>query len=229
MEENEQNEDDDFQAQLNEKIKKYFESNTYLTSRDELDNFLTAIDLIDIWNTEDDKNFLWDFLKKYAEDSKINCQNAIQGINDFINQDDNAEKENEEQNNDNNVNKEKKELKESLLTRLSRLSTRGGAGPGKSKLAINKYKQRAIDEYDTLDSNSLIQFKKLFALLKVNIPNGKISFDYLKDICDKHNFIKIDIDDIWRYLSYCVFEENLRNLENKTEFLINNDIMEDLT
>ena len=58
-EQEQEDENDDFQAQLNIKIEKYFESKQYIESRDELDNFLSAIDLSDVWNSEDEKEELW--------------------------------------------------------------------------------------------------------------------------------------------------------------------------
>ena len=51
-EEKDQDVDEEFQAQLNEKIKKFFESKPFISSRDELDNFLSAIDLLDIFNSD---------------------------------------------------------------------------------------------------------------------------------------------------------------------------------
>ena len=215
-----ENIEEDFQKQLIEKIKHYFKSNPPLTSKDELDNFLSAIDLLDIWNSDEEKDNVWDYISKYIKNSKIDCEGAIKGIKDLLNQEE--EQENTEKDNP---------QKEKLLTRisrLSRLSTKGiGSGPS-NKLALNKYKQRAIDEFDCLDNNSLIQFKKIFALLKLNKSNLKVTYNELNDICSKHKFIKIDIKDIWKYLAFCVYEENIKNLEFKKEYILNNDIIEEV-
>ena len=225
-EEKDQDVDEEFQAQLNEKIKKFFESKPFISSRDELDNFLSAIDLLDIFNSDEEKDPLWQSLLKNAENSKINCENAIQGVNDFLTQLEDSGQENKEQNPENDNNKE------TLLTRftrISRLSNKGvSQGGNKNKLALNRYKQRAIDEYDVLDSNSLIQFKKIFTLLKMKKLNEKISLEDLKKMCEKCKFITFDINDIWRYLSFCVSEENIKSLEDKTELIINQDIFEEV-
>ena len=53
-------------------------------------------------------------------------------------------------------NKDNKENKETLLTRLSRISLRGSRKISGNNLALNRYKQRARNEYDLLDNNSLI-------------------------------------------------------------------------
>ena len=212
--------EEDFQEQLKVKIKHYFESNPPI-SKNEFDNFLSAIGLLEIWNSEEEKETVWQWLSKYMKDSKINCEDSIKGLMEFLIQEEEAP---DEENKD--INK-----KETLLTRLSRISTRGVGGIGQptaNKLALNKYKQRAIDEYDCLDNNSLIQFKKIFALLKLNKSNLKIKFDELKEILFKYKFIKIDPNDIWRFLSFCVYEENLKNLEQSKEYNLNNDILEEV-
>ena len=215
-----ENDEENFQEQLIEKIKIYYESNPPITSKDELDNFLSAIDLLEVWNSEEEKGEVWEYISKYMKDSKIDCEGTIQGIKDLLSQ------EEEQQVADNEP--PQKETVLSRLSRLSRLSTRGNAQGPTNRLALNKYKERAIEEYDCLDSNSLIQFKKIFALLKLKNSNWKIKYDELNEICSKHKFIKIDINDIWKYLSFCVYEENIKNLENKKEYIINSDILEEV-
>jgi len=227
QQEEEQEQEEDFEEQLKMKISKFFETTPYISSRDELDNFLTAIDLIEQWDSEEEKDTLWQYISKYSKDSKIDCECATKGFNEFLHQDEEAGQTEEDSNTNSSQKKEEKEVKEKLLTRLSRLSNAIGIKSG-NKLALNKYKQRAIDQYDFLDSNSLIQFKKIFTVLKPKIINNKIHFDDLKEICAKYKFIKVDINDIWKYLSYCVFTENVNNLENVKELLINDDIMEEV-
>ena len=222
--------EEDFQAQINAKIKNFFESTPYIKSREELDSFLTAIELKEIWGSEEEKDTVWESISKYSKDSKIDCEGALQGINDLLNaaQEDDEGEDVKEDKEENGPSYQRKETKEKLLTRLSRISNIGIGSKSGNKLALNRYKQRAIEQYDSLDSNSLIQFKKIFVLLKITKSNNRISFDELKEICDKSKFIKLDINDIWKYLSYCVYEEKLSNLENQTEFEINNDIMEEV-
>ena len=221
--------EEDYQEQLNTKIEKFFETTPYLSSRDELDSFLSAIDLLDLWSTEEEKDTFWDFIYKYNKDSKIDCEGAKKGLNDFLNQGESSSPNLEEWNDDSsNLKAERKESKDLLLTRLSRLSNRAIRSRSGNRLALNRYKQRALEEYEYLDNNSLIQFKKIFTLLKVKKSDGKINLDDLREICANHKFIKIDINEIWKYLSLLVNEENIQNLENKTELEINSDIMEEV-
>jgi len=226
METENDNNEDDFEEQLIKKIKKFYESNPPLTSHDELDKFLSSIDLLEIWDSQEEKETLWESLSKYMVDSKIDCEGAIKGIKDLLNGDlDEAENEN----NDKEMTQKEKFI--SRVSRISRLSNSGAAGMTSgpvNKLALNKYKQRAIEEYDSLDDDSLIQFKKIFALLKLSKTNSKIKYDELNEICNKHKFIKIQTEDLWKYLSFCVYEEDLKTIIRNKEFNINNEILEEV-
>ena len=71
---------EDFKEQLNIKIEKYFESKQYLESRDELNNFLSEIDLLEVWDSDEEKDTLWQFIFKYNKDSRIDCEGAKKGI-----------------------------------------------------------------------------------------------------------------------------------------------------
>ena len=220
---------EEIQEEFNVKIKKFFETTSYISSRDDFDNFLSKTDLLDIWNSEGEKDILWQYISKYSKNSKIDCDGALKGFDEFIHQDEEGQDEKEEeQNNSTNQKKEEKEVKETLLTRLSRVSNRAIRGKSGNKLALNRYKQRAIEQYDGLDNDSLIQFKKIFTVLKYKIKQGKLNYNDVQETCNRYKFITTDINDIWKYLSYCVCVDDLKNLEGKNELDISNDIMEEV-
>ena len=219
----------EIQEELNTKVKKFFETTSYISSRDDFDKFLSETDLIEIWNTETEKEILWQYISKYMKNSKIDCDGALNGLNDFMNQDEESQSGNpEEQNTSSIKKKEEKEIKETLLSRLSRVSFRVTKEKSENKLALNRYKQRAIDQYDCLDNDSLIQFKKIFTLLKYKLNKGKLLYSDLQEICNRYKFITTNINDIWKYLSYCVCIDNMKNLSGKTELIINKEIMEEV-
>ena len=176
-------------SEINTRIEKFFESQQYLSSRNELDSFISAIDLMELWNSKEELDTIWEFISKYSKDSKIDCEGVKKGFNDFF-YGDNTE---DLQDDSTSLKNERKESKDLLLTRLSRISNRAIRSKSGNKLAINRYKQRAIEEYECFDNESLIQFKKIFTLLKITKSKGKINFDELKEICANHKFITIDI------------------------------------
>ena len=220
---------EEIQDELNMKVKNFFETTSYISSRDEFDNFLSETGLLEVWNSEGEKDTLWQYMSKYMKNSKIDCDAALKGIDNFLTQDDEDQETNEEeQNKSSSQKKEEKEIKETLFMRLSRVSNRALGEKSGNKLALNRYKQRAIDQYDCLDNDSLIQFKKIFTLLKYKLNNGKLVYNDLQEICKRYKFITTDINDIWKYLSYCVSIDNVNNLEGKTELNINKEIMEEV-
>ena len=198
-----------FEEGINEKIDSYFSSNNNeLLSYQKIDDFLKYIELYDMWNSEEEKDLLWQCLMKYNIDNKVDKYGAKKGMHDLLSQEEENQKENKEDN---------------LLTRISRMSYRNDGLGTVNKLVLNKYKQKAIDEFDCLDNSSLIQFKKIFVLLKINENNKNIiSIDKIDEICNKHKFIKLEKNEIIRYLSFLTCES--KPIEEITSLNINNDI-----
>ena len=225
MLENEQNEDHDnldeveqkeeevnpdlFEEEINKKIESFFSSNNNeLLSFEKIDDFLKALDLYEVWNSEEEKDTLWTSLMKYNIDNKVDKDGAIKGMHDLLNQEEENSKDNKEDN---------------LLTRISRMSLKNDGNGTVNKLAVNKYKQKAIDEYDCLDNPTLIQFKKIFLLLNINENNKKnvIPIEKVDEVC-KHKFIKIERNDIIKYLSFLTCED--KPLDKIKSLNINMDI-----
>ena len=195
-----------FEEELNKKIENFFTSNNNeLLSFEQLDDFLKSIDLYEVWNSEDEKDTLWSCLQKYNIDNKIDKNGAIKGMHDLLNnQDDDTQK-------DDNIlaRVSRVSIKNDLLSRISRVSIRNDGTGTVNKLVVSKHKQKAIDEYDCLDNPTLIQFKKIFLLLNINENNKKniISVEKIDEIVKKHKFIKIDRNDIIKYISYLTCED----------------------
>ena len=197
-----------FEQGINEKIESYFSSNNNeLLSYDKIDDFLMAIDLYEMWNSEEEKDILWQCLMKYNKDDKVDKEGAIKGLHDLLAQEEENQKENKEDN---------------LLTRISRMTYKNDGTGTVNKLVLNKYKQRAIDEYECLDNNTLIQFKKIFVLLNINENNKTINSEKIDEICGKHKFIKLDKNEIIKYLSFLTCEE--KAIEEIKSLNINIDI-----
>ena len=144
--EDENNIDPDiFEEELNRKIESYFSSNNNeLLSYENIDDFLKSIDLYQFWNSEEEKDVLWQSLMKYNKDKKIDKNGAIKGFHDLLTQEDNSNSK-----------------EENLLTRISRMSIRNDGTGTVNRLALNRYIEKAKDEFDCLDNETLIQFMKI--------------------------------------------------------------------
>ena len=200
---------DDFFSQLNQKIKNFFKEKIFIVSRDELDSFLSSIDLLDIWNSLEEKNMVWKYLQNQKKDGKIDVNGAICAIKNLINEDEEPETPVDPYN--------------KLIRRIA------GIKKYRNKLTeiiIKDKKKKAIGEYDCLDNDSLIQLKMIFYILKIDNKNLDINFKQIKDICTNHKKIKISIEDVCKYISLLSLNEQLSIINNK--ITINKEIFEDI-
>ena len=61
----------------------------------------------------------------------------------------------------------------------------------------------AYDEYDSLDNQTLMQFKRIFKLLNIDEENKNIiSLEAINKIVDKNKFIKLDKNEIIKYIHF---------------------------
>ena len=56
-----------FEENLKELAKNFFDKHPPLKSRDELDEFLDSLNLLEIWSDEEEKDMFWATLIKYKE------------------------------------------------------------------------------------------------------------------------------------------------------------------
>ena len=212
---------DNLESEVNIKIDKYFSSkNNELLSYENLDDFLKEIELYDLWNSEEEKDELWQSLMKYGTNDKVDSEGAKKGLHDLLNK---VEDDSNQEDNDG----ETKENKEgNLLTRISRLMPMKNEGTT-NKLVLNKYKQKAYDEYDSLDNQTLMQFKRIFKLLNIDEENKNIiSLEAINKIVDKNKFIKLDKNEIIKYIHFLSCDD--KPLEEINSITINNTIYSEI-
>ena len=203
------------------KIDKYFSSkNNELLSYENLDDFLKEIELYELWNSEEEKDELWQSLKKYGTNDKVDCEGAKKGLHDLLN------KVDDYSNQDDNEGETKENKEGNLLTRISKLMPLKNEGTA-NKLVLNKYKQKAYDEYDSLDNQTLIQFKRIFKLLNIDEENKNIiSLETINKIVDKNKFIKLDKNEIIKYLHFLSCDD--KPLEEINSITINSTIYNEI-
>ena len=77
--------DNDMLSEFKPKIKAFFTSSTAITSKDDLDKFLDTCGLLEIWNSEEEKNTVWHSLLKYMNhNGNITYDSAIKGLRDLF-------------------------------------------------------------------------------------------------------------------------------------------------
>ena len=137
-------EEDDVLQELKAKMEEFFRNNKSIEKREDLDNFLEAIELLELWSLDEEKELCWQSLNKYNKKGIIDLDAAINGIKDLINQE------------------EEQDSGETILTHLSRRAS--VREPKKGKIPFAKLKQVALDEYECVDEDTLVQLKKIFSL-----------------------------------------------------------------
>ena len=209
------------ESEVSPKIDNYFASkNNELLSYENLDEFLKAIELYELWNSEEEKDEFWQSLMKYGTDNKVDAEGAKKGLHDLLN------KVDEEYNQDDNGGEKKENKEVNLLTRISIYQSSKNEGT-MNKLVLNKYKQKAYDEYDSLDITTLIQFKRIFKLLNIDEENKNIiSIETINKIVEKNKFIKLDKNEIIKYIHFLSCDD--KPLEEITSITINNTIYSEI-
>ena len=216
---------EEFEEIVIEKINNYFSSNNNaLLSYENLEDFLKEIEFDDYCSSEDDKDTLWQSFMKYGKDDKVDAEGIKKGMHEFINFLRNGNEENNDENDDNKEIKENKE--EQRLTRVSRLIMKNDVNTV-NRLVLNKYKQKAFDEYDCLDTQTLIQLKKIFSFLNIDENNKNIiPVERIEQIINKHKSINLDKNEVIKYIHYLSCDD--KPLEEITTININNTIFSEI-
>ena len=77
--------DNDMLSEFKPKIKAFFNTSNAITSKDDLDKFLDTCGLLEIWNSEEEKNTVWHSLLKYMNhNGNITYDSAIKGLRDLF-------------------------------------------------------------------------------------------------------------------------------------------------
>ena len=216
---------EEFEEIVIEKINNYFSSNNNaLLSYENLEDFLKEIEFDDYCSSEDDKDTLWQSFMKYGKDDKVDAEGIKKGMHEFIDFLRNGNEENNDENDDNKEIKENKE--EQRLTRVSRLIMKNDVNTV-NRLVLNKYKQKAFDEYDCLDTQTLIQLKKIFSFLNIDENNKNIiPVERIEQIINKHKSINLDKNEVIKYIHYLSCDD--KPLEEITTININNTIFSEI-
>ena len=75
-------EEDDVLQELKAKMEEFFKNNKSIEKREDLDNFLEAIELLELWSSDEEKELCWQSLNKYNKKGIIDLDAAINGIKD---------------------------------------------------------------------------------------------------------------------------------------------------
>ena len=225
---------DEFTLEITEKTKLFFKTFSELT-KDNLDTYLDCINLLDVWNTEEEKEFLWNSFYKYNIDGKVIEPSVLKGLNEILNKNDNninsiieIDERNENYSADDftiikiSYNKKRSSsiIKSSINSSLFQLDF-------DSENIIQKKDMNNIKNFiESNDIKMLKQIKNIMLIVNFNYfskDNNKhpmIKISQVLDIFKQYPSLNISINTIINYLT--LISEN--SSVKKENFNINNDL-----
>ena len=77
----------DFEEGLRTKVEAYYQTGLQLASKADLDGFLDYCGLLEIWDSEEEKQTVWEAIKNYQdENGVIGYEGATKGLFDLLSQ-----------------------------------------------------------------------------------------------------------------------------------------------
>ena len=234
---NEQQSINEFTLDITEKTKLFFKSFNELT-KDNLEKYLDYINLVDIWNTKELKEFLWNSFFKYNINEKVIESSVLKGLNEIFSREEQIydgillDEKNEDYSTDGiniirlSFNKKKSSsiIKSSINSSSSQLI--------KNNLSLKKDKNNLEKFIEETDIKELKKIKNIMILLNDNLSLGDnnsnpiiIMLNKIIDLMSKYPCLKIPIDHIRNYLFNISEYSQPEKIKIKNdEFIINNDL-----
>ena len=224
-----------FTLEIMEKTKSFFKTFNELT-KDNLDTYLECIDLLDIWNTKEEKEFLWNSFYKNNINGKVVESSVIKGLNEILSIDNNNSIIRLDSQNDNfPLDENTSIIRFSYIKKMS-TSLNNVSINSSNELNINKVIQdkdiNNLNKFiNDIDIKELKQIKNIMILLNNDISNKSesiIKMSQVIDIFEKYPSLKVPITQIINYLLYISdnssLDSNNKEKIKKDEFNINIDL-----
>ena len=224
----------EFSLDIIEKTKLFFKSFNELT-KENLETYLECIELLDIWNTKEEKEFLWNSFYKYNINGKVIEYSVIKGLNELFSKDNkfNSLINYEEKDSLNIIRLSYDKKKSSSIIKSSSICSSENISDNK----IGIIKKDNLNEFiNNRRIKELKQIKNIMTLLNYEPnnsmdKNNSIKISEIKELFYKYPFLKMQKDHIINYLSnisnFTLSKNNNYDQDDDThEFIINNDLLE---
>ena len=237
---NEQKSINEFTLDITQKTKLFFKSFNELT-KDNLETYLDCINLLDIWNTKEEKEFLWNSFYKYNINGKVIESSVLKGLNEILswNEQMNSiiplEDKNEDYSTDGisiiRLSYNKKQSSSIIKSSINSSSTEINKDNLSIKIDINNL-EKFIEETDIKE---LKKIKNIMLLLNdslnISLDSNNnsnpiiIKLNQIIDLFSNYQCLKIPTEHIKNYLSNISEYSLSEKIKIKNdEFIINNDL-----
>ena len=219
-----------FSSDIIQKTNLFFKSFKELT-KENLDNYLDCLGLLDIWNSEEEKLFLWNTFYKYNINGKIIESSILKGMKEILSKDEIKESfnsfkdKNQNYSRDSNINIIRLSFNRVRSTSIMKSSFDKNFDEGEKDDIYDKNLENLKNYIENCDIKKLKQIRNIMILLSYNnfdIHNFCVKLTEINEIFEKYPLLKIPIEDFLKYLSF-ISEKHLRLSNKEEEFNINED------
>ena len=219
-----------FSSDIIQKTNLFFKSFKELT-KENLDNYLDCLGLLDIWNSEEEKLFLWNTFYKYNINGKIIESSVLKGMKEILSKDEIKESfnsfkdKNQNYSRDSNINIIRLSFNRVRSTSIMKSSLDKNFDEEEKDDIYDKNLENLKNYIDNCDIKKLKQIRNIMILLSYNnfdIHNFCVKLTEINEIFEKYPLLKIPIEDFLKYLSF-ISEKHLRLSNKEEEFNINED------
>ena len=219
-----------FSSDIIQKTNLFFKSFKELT-KENLDNYLDSLGILDIWNSEEEKQFLWNTFYKYNINGKIIESSVLKGMKEILSKDEIKESfnsfkdKNQNYSRDSNINIIRLSFNRVRSTSIMKSSLDKNFDEEEKDDIYDKNLENLKNYIDNCDIKKLKQIRNIMILLSYNnfdIHNFCVKLTEINEIFEKYPLLKIPIEDFLKYLSF-ISEKHLRLSNKEEEFNINED------
>ena len=234
---NEEKSINDFSLDITEKTKSFFKTYNELT-KENLETYLECINLLDIWNTKEEKEFLWNSFYKYNINGKVIESSVLKGLNEILSRDSSInsiisleEKKDDYSTDDLNIIRLSYNKKKSSIIKYSINSS------SLSEINNNNYIKNDLNNIEKFvndtDVKELKHIKNIMILLNdnfvvdnINKNKWLVTLDKVNDLLSKYPCLEVDKEYIINYLkNICEYPNKNENIKIN-EFIINKNLFE---
>ena len=196
-------EEEDFESKVINNTKTFFSQNSEL-SKNNFDKFLEEVGLLEIFNSEEEKTYIWEVLLKQGPNGILDLDKAIKGVEEIFNPVD------EENNGTNDQQGPPEEEKANISNSQPEMAKK------------HKHKRSVTKFFSQIDIGKIRQLRKVFSLLNLQ-DKGSVTISQIQDLLSKYKFIKIPLEELVTFLNHICSDDSPSSLSANENHLLTID------
>ena len=223
---------DGFTSDIIQKTNLFFKSFKELT-QENIENYLDCLGLLDIWNSDEEKQFLWNTFYKYNINGKVVESSVLKGMQEILSKEElerdsiiSGTQKKEDYSRDNNINIIRLSFNRINSSNIFFSSSEEEFIEGKKENGISKNLDELKKYIDNCDIKKLKTIRNIIILLNYNSfdeNNFSIKLSQINNVLEKYVILKIDLQVFVKYISY-ISESSSKINKDEEEYIINKNL-----